>query len=92
MLDQAQAIEKFFEIRGDEVDQDDIADAVREIGNPDANLPVVKTGETVDDFRRNGWTDYTSEVEGIVVLKKGKRTFVNIADCGDHRLALVETL
>ena len=87
-----QAVAKFFEIRGDDpqfVDSDEIAEAVREIGNPDANLHVVWTAETADDYRSNGWQDYRDE-GGIVTLKRGKRIFANIADCGDHRLVYIE--
>ena len=96
------AAEFFFECAGyGAVDADDIAEAVREIGNPDANIHIVKTAETADDYRANGWADY-SEEDGIIILRKKvgeHRTargmapnyhFVNIADCGDYRLVYVE--
>lgn len=87
-----QAIREFFDIRGDELlDEADIAEAVSEIGNPDAYLHVARTRETVADFIANGWTHHHDEASGIVVLKRGKRTYANIADCGDYRLVYVET-
>lgn len=102
ILTPTEAVTEFFAIRGDEGLMDwEVEEAVAEIGNPDANLHVVKTNEDADDYRRNGWQDHSQE-NGITILRKqtgsrmtkrGSRpvhTFVNIADCGDYRLVLVE--
>jgi len=98
-----QAVKEFFDIRGDEmVDDDDIREAISDIGNDEASLPVVKTAETVADYRANGWQDHDLDCGGVVALRKQTgehRTargvaplwaYVYIADCGDHRLVYVE--
>ena len=98
-----QAIAEFFSIRGDEmVDADEIAEAVAEIGNDEANLHVAQTAETADDFRANGWQDCNVDGGKAVTLRKQMgehRTargmtptwaYAYIADCGDYRLVYVE--
>lgn len=102
----ATAIAAFFDARGDEmIDDDEIATAVAEIGNPDADLPVTKTTETVNDFIANGWEHSERLCEGlngVVGMTKivgehrtprgmrPSRAYAYIADCGDFRLVYVE--
>lgn len=97
ILTPAQAVTAFFELLGDEAfDADEVAEAVREIGNPGARLPVAKTRETVNDYLRNGWERFPpGDYGGVICLRsgpagRGTRTYVYIADCGDYRLDYVE--
>lgn len=102
ILSPTAAVTEFFAMRGDRmVLASEIEEALAEIGNPDAQLPITKTTESVDDFRANGWQDYTRE-SGIITLRKqtgthrtarGMKpsyTYANIADCGEYRLVYVE--
>jgi hypothetical protein len=97
------AIKAFFDIRGDEmIDDDEIAEALHEIGNPAANLHVARTAETVDDYVENGWrVDSKQDYPGVTVLvkentyngvgrKRVSRVYANVADCGDFRLVYVD--
>jgi hypothetical protein len=85
------AIRAFLDARGDDmIDDADIAEAVREIGDPTANLPVTETLETADNYRAAGysdearaWADEYRE-QGLTVLSKvtgqrnTKRGYVDI--------------
>jgi hypothetical protein len=61
-----------------------------EIGEEGA--PLVKTTETVADWKANGWTVF-AEKSGATILERKVGKVVRLAcmaDCGDYRLVYVD--
>lgn len=95
ILSQKEAVAILADMSGNiaKPDEQDLLWIEEEIGDPNALVPITRTTETVDDFRASGFEDYANGSHnrpGFTILKRGRNTFANIADCGDYRLVTIE--
>lgn len=96
-----QAITAFHEIAGNEgITDEDVDYGVAAIGDPDAELSVTQTYETVEDWLTSNGPGFKwgrcphLDAGGAVALEQKteakNKHYAYIADCGEYRLVYIE--